>query len=75
MALGKKGKSGKTTDNDQRFGSAMLVNNDRKKAGSNQPDYKGWGEVNGEKVWISGWDKESEKGPFVSLVFEPRDDQ
>lgn len=58
----------------EKFGSGMLVENDRKSK-DNQPDFRGWGNVNGQDVWISGWMKDSAKGEFISLSFEERQSQ
>ncbi len=46
-----------------------LFKNDRKAAGSKQPDYKGSAMVLGSLIYIAGWIKEGKKGNFLSLKF------
>lgn len=57
--------------------SGTLFKNDRKPAGSKQPDYRGKLNVDGRDLELAGWIKEGRAGKFVSLkVSEPykRDD-
>lgn len=60
-----------TSQRPEKFGSGMLVENENKTK-DNQPDYRGWGTVDGQDVWISGWLKKSAKGEFISIAFEER---
>lgn len=39
------------------------------------PDWKGSITINGIKYWLSGWDKESQHGEFISLSFTKADDK
>lgn len=48
--------------------SGILFKNEKKEQ-PNHPDYRGDGMINGVPVWISGWVKRGQKGPFVSLAF------
>lgn len=51
--------------------AGSLFVNTYKKEGSNQPDYRGTANVNGEEVEISGWKKETNDGKvFLSLSFQ-----
>ena len=57
--------------------SGMLYQNDRKEKNSH-PDFKGQCTIktpDGELIeyWVSGWEKNGKKGPFVSLAFEPKE--
>lgn len=58
-------------DNNMR---GVLFKNDRKEKDSH-PDYKGSCEVNGVEMWLSAWIKEGAKGKFMSLSFQPKEDQ
>ena len=37
-----------------------------------RPDYKGACEVDGVEYWVAGWVKKGDKGPFLSLSFDPK---
>ena len=52
----------------------VLFKNDRK-GNDSQPDYKGQCEIDGVEYWISSWIKEGQKGKFMSLSFQPKDDK
>jgi hypothetical protein len=39
------------------------------------PDKKGSATIGGVEYWISGWEKEGQYGPFLSLSFEKKEDQ
>lgn len=51
-----------------------LFKNDRKEKESH-PDYKGSINIDGVEYWLSGWKKESAKGPLLSLSVQPKDQQ
>jgi hypothetical protein len=53
-------------------GSGSLFKND-KKLTEKHPDYKGDGMVNGKQVWISAWVKEGNKGKYMSLSIQEKD--
>jgi hypothetical protein len=56
-------------------GSLSLFKNDRKERDSH-PDYKGDGmDLQGNPVWISAWIKDSQKGKFMSISIQKKDDQ
>lgn len=54
--------------------SGSISRNDRKEK-STHPDLKGKCTIGGVEYWISGWKKENDKGPWVSLAFEPKVDK
>ena len=59
--------------------SGALFQNDRKEKNSH-PDFKGQCTIktpDGELVeyWVSGWEKQGRKGPFVSLSFTPKEER
>lgn len=39
------------------------------------PTYRGTLNVGGEEYWISGWDKDTKKGPALSLAIDRKQDQ
>ena len=57
----------------QRDNSGSLGVNDRKET-DKQPDYKGKAIIGGVAYWISGWKKQGERGPWLSLAFQRQDD-
>lgn len=59
---------------EHRDNSGTLFVNERKKTGKH-PDYRGDGLINGTPVWISAWVKEGKRGDFLSLSFEPKQEQ
>lgn len=50
--------------------SGVLFNNDRKES-ERHPDNKGKALIDGQWFWVSAWWKQSAKGDFQSLAFEP----
>lgn len=55
---------------------ALFINDRRTKP--TQPNFKGSCVIktpDGELIeyWVSGWEKSGKKGPFVSLAFEPKE--
>lgn len=52
----------------------VLFKNDRK-TNSQHPDYKGSIDVNGTSYWLSAWIKEGQKGKFMSLSIQPKEEQ
>lgn len=56
----------------ERDNSGALFRNERKTEGSKQPDYNGTATVNGKKMKISAWVKESKAGKkYFSFSFQP----
>lgn len=51
-----------------------LFKNDRKES-ANHPDYRGSINVNGTEFWLSAWIKEGQKGKFMSLSVQPKEQQ
>ena len=51
----------------------ILFENDRKR-GDRDPDYKGSINVDGTDYWLSGWEKETKRGPALSLSVQPKDE-
>jgi len=58
-----------------RDGSGSIFRNEKKQPGERTPDYRGDAMVNGQRVEIAAWVKESATGKkFLSLKFsEPRE--
>lgn len=52
--------------------SGILFKNDRKEKDS-QPDRTGSAMIDGREFWVSGWVKNGNKGPFMTLAFKPKD--
>ena len=52
----------------------VLFKNDRKEQ-QNHPDYKGSVNVNGHEFWLSAWIKDGQKGKFMSLSVQPKEQQ
>lgn len=52
----------------------VLFRNDRKES-DKHPDYKGSCEIDGAEYWLSAWIKEGQKGKFMSLSFQAKDDK
>lgn len=50
----------------------VLFKNDRKEKDSH-PDYKGSCEVEGIEYWMSAWVKVGQKGKFMSLSFQVKE--
>jgi hypothetical protein len=46
----------------------------QKKTSDKHPDFTGRCLIDGRTYWVSAWNKESGKGPWVSLAFKPADD-
>jgi hypothetical protein len=55
-----------------RDNSGSLSKNQRKEK-ETHPDYKGKATIGGIEYWISGWKKENDSGPWLSLAFEVKD--
>ncbi len=52
--------------------SGSLFKNDRKEQ-DNHPDRTGSALIDGVEYWVSGWIKDSGKGPWLSLAFKRKD--
>jgi hypothetical protein len=50
----------------------VLFKNDRKEKDTHA-DYKGTINVNGEEMWLSAWIKDGQKGKFMSLSVQPKE--
>lgn len=51
----------------------VLFKNDKKQE-DKHPDYKGNCEIAGVKYWVAAWIKQGEKGKFMSLSFEAKEE-
>ena len=54
--------------------SGVLFKND-KQGNEKRPDYKGSIDVNGTEDWLSSWIKDGQKGKFMSLSVQAKDEQ
>lgn len=53
--------------------SGTLSKNDKKEA-PNHPDFKGKLNIEGVEYWISGWQKTSDYGEFISLSLKKKEE-
>lgn len=44
----------------------------KNKTTDNYPDHRGSLNVNGVEYWVSGWNKDTAKGPMISLSVQPK---
>lgn len=58
--------------NEKRDNSGIIFKNLEKES-ANHPDMKGFVTIEGKDYWVSGWKKDGQKGPFVSLAFKPKE--
>jgi hypothetical protein len=49
--------------------SGIVYKNDKKEKDSH-PDRTGYATIGGVDYWVSGWLKNGDKGPFLSLAFK-----
>ncbi len=54
----------------QKNNGGSMFANDRKTT-DKHPDHKGKALIDGQWFWVSAWDKQGQKGPWLSLSFEP----
>jgi hypothetical protein len=59
---------------EQRDNSGSIFVNDRKEKDTH-PDRSGTAMIDGVMYYVSGWLKQSTKGPFLSLAFKRKDEQ
>jgi len=59
---------------EQRDNSGSIFVNDRKEKDTH-PDRTGTAMIDGVMYYVSGWLKQGNKGPFLSLAFKRKDDQ
>lgn len=57
-----------------RDNSGSMSKNKRKEKPTHA-DYKGKATIAGTEYWISGWKKENDDGPWLSLAFEVKQDK
>lgn len=52
--------------------TGVLFQNDK---GDNEkrPDWRGSAEVDGKQYWVSGWEREKDGAPYISLKLELKD--
>ena len=59
---------------EQKDGQGSLFKND--KAGvETRPDYKGSCTIGGVQYWLSAWIKDGDKGKWMSLSAQPKDER
>ncbi len=59
---------------EQKDGQGSLFKND-KDGVENRPDLKGSITIAGKQYWLSAWTKEGDKGKWLSLSAQPKDDR
>lgn len=59
---------------EQKDGQGSLFKND-KDGVENRPDLKGSITIAGKQYWLSGWTKEGDKGKWLSLSAQPKDER
>lgn len=57
----------------QKYDNSGIVFKNDKKEKPSHPDRTGSCTIDGKDYWISGWMKEGEKGPFLTLAFKPKE--
>lgn len=57
---------------DEKNRGALFLN-DRKER-DNHPDRKGSINIEGKEYWLSAWDRETAKGPVISIAVQAKDD-
>jgi len=55
--------------------SGTLGKNKNKREGKKHPDYSGRCKIDGVPYWISGWIRSGERGQFLSLSFQKREEK
>lgn len=58
-----------------KYDNSGIIAKNKDKKQDNHPDIRGQATIDGTEYWISGWAKTSDKGPFYSLSFQPKDNQ
>jgi hypothetical protein len=60
---------------DQKRDNAGILRKNARKERPSQPDYTGSLTVSGKDYWLSAWKKENERGAFLSLALQPKDER
>jgi hypothetical protein len=58
---------------DNNLTGVLFVND--KQGNDKRPDWKGSAEIDGVHFWVSGWARESARGPLISLKLEKKEQQ
>ncbi len=58
---------------DNNLTGVLFVND--KQGNKKRPDWKGSAEIDGVNYWVSGWSRESARGPLISLKLEKKEQQ
>ena len=58
---------------DNNLTGVLFVND--KQGNEKRPDWKGSAEIDGVNYWVSGWARESARGPLISLKLEKKEQQ
>lgn len=58
---------------DNNLTGVLFVND--KSGNDKRPDWKGSAEIDGVHFWVSGWARESARGPLISLKLERKEQQ
>lgn len=54
--------------------AGSLFSNDRKTS-EKHPDWKGDATIGGVKYWVSGWINQGQRGEYISLSFQVKEDR
>lgn len=57
---------------ERKDGTGALFINDRR-TNNNAPEYKGSIMINGVEYWLSAWLKQGQKGKYLSLAAQPKE--
>lgn len=72
MAFGRSRPSANAGQQFDNTNTGILFENNRKGGNPKAPDFRGSINIDGRDYWLSGWEKETKRGPALSLSVEPK---
>ena len=54
------------------YDNSLTLSKNKRKEKDNHPDYAGSGTAFGVKVWVNGWLKQGDDGPWISISIKPK---